>query len=495
MRLATLSVVSMVLLVSACGGSDESGNPATGGAAPGGAAATGGKGSSGSMGGGSVVGGSTSIPGTSTAAGTTSMAGNSGTAGSTNAGGSMPLGGSSASGGLNGGAGSSALGGASAGASSTGGTSGVVTSGTGGVGGVTSQGGSTATGGTSTIASGGTAGGSSDTGGALTGGTSQGPDGTSTGGSSTATSGGVGGIGTVAGGTSGGNAGSGGTTSTTCASGITDSEGRCWTCDPKYFNAGDAQCDCGCGATDSDCSDKSNYSCTTDLLPGSCVPLTTGFPYSAINPGDNALCVQAPVDWTCPYSSYGEGNAFNCDCGCGVVDLDCASADATECQLVPFGSCAQNDDSSFILSTDNSKCDFGNPQPPSGWTCSIAAFNDGTCDWGCGAPDSSADCATSMPIRCGTLGACSYYPSMDEPDCTQLIDPNDTSKCQAGLWTCNPDARGDGFCDCGCGIPDTVSDCFGLSDLAGCTTCRSSGSCAASCQDIDPANLGVCNTI
>jgi hypothetical protein len=56
-------------------------------------------------------------------------------------------------------------------------------------------------------------------------------------------------------------------------------------------------------------------------------------------------------------------------------------------------------------------------------------------------------------------------------------------------WTCDPSLFGDGYCDCGCGIPDP--DCANAT-VAACDFCNDPKSCATSCADINPTNNAVC---
>ena len=58
-----------------------------------------------------------------------------------------------------------------------------------------------------------------------------------------------------------------------------------------------------------------------------------------INGNNNAVCGEP--GWTCKASSYGNGGA--CDCGCGVVDPDCADQSSSWCvTCVQPGSCAKS---------------------------------------------------------------------------------------------------------------------------------------------------------
>ena len=63
---------------------------------------------------------------------------------------------------------------------------------------------------------------------------------------------------------------------------------------------------------------------------------------------------EAPKDWTCPASFYGQFDG--CDCGCGAFDPDCMNPTADACEHCDGpGSCAT--DCSQINANDNSTCD------------------------------------------------------------------------------------------------------------------------------------------
>lgn len=67
------------------------------------------------------------------------------------------------------------------------------------------------------------------------------------------------------------------------------------------------------------------------------------------NPGRGKACMPPPEDFTCRGELYGDEA---CDCGCGVIDIDCPNA------LV--GSCAENGnqcpDGQNPDPVDNSQC-------------------------------------------------------------------------------------------------------------------------------------------
>jgi hypothetical protein len=187
-----------------------------------------------------------------------------------------------------------------------------------------------------------------------------------------------------------------------------------------------------------------------------------------VNADENDVCdhPDAPAGWTCPPSAYADG--LECDCGCGVPDLDCRDDSAASCVrcLVcgGHGSCEVSVDAG-----DTTKC----APPPSGWLCSAEAWRDGICDCGCGIPDKQCQdielfyvCA-NYPIEGCTAGNRAH------------LDPNHNAVCLVNVpsdWTCDRSFYYDGFCDCGCGVADL--DCP-TSDRADCEACDGMGSCSS----------------
>jgi hypothetical protein len=114
-----------------------------------------------------------------------------------------------------------------------------------------------------------------------------------------------------------------------------------WTCDLALYDAGDGQCDCGCGLVDPDCNSNTLASaCDTCFEPGSCIDPGATSCIGAINGANNATCTPVP-GWTCDPTYYGAQDG--CDCGCGVKDPDCSGGDASACEFCnEAGSCAQD---------------------------------------------------------------------------------------------------------------------------------------------------------
>ena len=77
--------------------------------------------------------------------------------------------------------------------------------------------------------------------------------------------------------------------------------------------------------------------------------------------GGECLTITQPIQmdgagWTCDPSYYDDG--FYCDCGCGVVDPDCADASIASCDFCDEGcdSVVCDDPSSIINPTNNAVC-------------------------------------------------------------------------------------------------------------------------------------------
>lgn len=233
-----------------------------------------------------------------------------------------------------------------------------------------------------------------------------------------------------------------------------------WNCADRFYNDG-SLCHCGCGAIDPDCDPAEAASCDGCNAEGSCS--ASACP-GTINPDDIRYCIQPdpPPEWTCEGFYYADGGS--CDCGCGVVDLDCRGATAAFCEgCWACGDCARVDPA------DISSC----LPPPDGWTCADDRYGDQLfCDCGCGVSD--PDCGGLELYWCSEcpVGSCS------RSDCRDLA-PEDNTVCEGGPpqgWSCPADYYGDTACDCGCGGQD--EDCASLSRTE-CDFCDSPGSCSA----------------
>jgi hypothetical protein len=285
---------------------------------------------------------------------------------------------------------------------------------------------------------------------------------------------GNGGTRTAAAGSSGGGTGGGaGAASGTGSSSGAPAAG--WTCAATRYHDGES-CDCGCGVVDPDCQDETAASCDNCRQLGSCA---AGSCPSSVMPDDNSRC-GTPEGWLCGSLYYGDGF---CDCGCGVLDIDCESQQGDACLSCPLLGCARNL-CATIDPDDNTLC----TAPPLTWKCNERFYRDGVrCDCGCGFPD--PDCTSNELSACDACngeGSCSGQP------CPGLIDPEAIHACvqpyPPSEWRCGPDQYGSGqSCDCGCGAPDP--DCRS-SDAGSCDSCAcNSNRCP---ESVDPNDTTQC---
>ncbi|HEY2775375.1 MAG TPA: hypothetical protein VGK20_15135 [Candidatus Binatia bacterium] len=101
---------------------------------------------------------------------------------------------------------------------------------------------------------------------------------------------------------------------------------------------------------DPDCADATVANCAYCNDVGSCASIACP---ANIDPADNSKCA-VPGAWTCDPGFYADGF---CDCGCGIVDPDCADATVASCQYCDdAGSCGTGVCPANIDSADNSKC-------------------------------------------------------------------------------------------------------------------------------------------
>jgi hypothetical protein len=246
-----------------------------------------------------------------------------------------------------------------------------------------------------------------------------------------------------------------------------------WTCTPSLYGDG-ASCDCGCGIEDADCRDTSAASCDNCAAEGSCA---RGPCPSAVAADDNTRC-EIPARWTCDASTYGDGV---CNCGCGVVDVDCPDATAASCEVCDQSSCWPLH-CNEVEPDDNAHC----ASPPPSWNCSARLYHDGTrCDCGCGAIDPDCESAgVEACEKCDAPGACSAQA------CPSIIDAKNNGVCDpppppAG-WTCPPNAYADGLeCDCGCGVPDLDCRNGDFDTCVRCIVCGGHGVCEGTIEPTD----------
>jgi hypothetical protein len=192
-----------------------------------------------------------------------------------------------------------------------------------------------------------------------------------------------------------------------------------------------------------------------------------------------------PVGWTCLPEFYGNAE---CDCGCGVPDLDCADDTLASCDYCGFpGSCSPL--SPFVWDCP------GNIDPAQNWLClggtAVCGNDVAEAPEVCDGTDLQGVTCADFGLTGGTL-ACNATCNNWE----------DITGCTGGPpvpegWTCVPQYYGaaDG-CDCGCGVrdPDCADD-----TLASCDYCGVEGSCSPlspfvwNCPgDIDPAQNWLC---
>lgn len=194
--------------------------------------------------------------------------------------------------------------------------------------------------------------------------------------------------------------------------------------------------------------------------------------------GGSAGSGAAPAGWACIYFSYGDGK---CDCGCGVPDKDCSSAELSRCEVCNnSGSCSPGACPGRIDAADVTRC----IAVPDSWTCDAASFGDATCDCGCGAKD--VDCADGTAAsceNCADAGSCANGP------CPASIAQDDNTRCELPeKWWCDPATYGDGTCNCGCGALDV--DCSDATAEA-CELCDKTSCSPFSCL-VEPEDNSRC---
>ena len=183
-----------------------------------------------------------------------------------------------------------------------------------------------------------------------------------------------------------------------------------------------------------------------------------------------ALAQEVPSEWTCEEDYYGDG--MYCDCGCGVLDTDCADANASSCDDVfcDPGQIPVADNNALCAaaicgdgSTDGIEtCDDGNAQAGDGChsNCQIEA------DFIC---DTSASPTTCVAAVCGDNAVNGDVNENLTGGREECDDGNTTAGdgCDANCrkevpaaWRyagCSAAWYGDDDCDCGCGILSITS--------------------------------------
>lgn len=253
-----------------------------------------------------------------------------------------------------------------------------------------------------------------------------------------------------------------------------------WTCDPSEMN--DASCDCGCGIPDPTCHDEG---CTTPGCRTSACDVRHGCG-PGVTSAEDTCAGSLPAKWKCPWAKYGSGDG--CDCGCGLIDPDCAaSAGCTDALCFDAACNSCNDKFGRPYSCDALEAGW-NSGAGDGEYCSGVHFDSGDgCDCGCGGVDpdcGNAGCTAAgcdpddSCVRCTTsaTGKPTGCVPFDDP-AAQLAWPAPGSAEVMNACTSDNYGTGDG-CDCGCGSPDP--DCKGggsidASFTADCDVCHGSG--------------------
>ncbi len=189
-----------------------------------------------------------------------------------------------------------------------------------------------------------------------------------------------------------------------------------WTCNPDYY--GDEDCDCGCGILDEDCADNSYASC--EYATG-CT--ATGY----VNPEDSTQCVKVSgVGESCTpgentASCNGEGIAINC----AQVDIT-ATGDAVYAVVA-----SQPCDSAAPCETNGNKSAAA--CTPEGWSENCVGFwGDGYCDCGCGIVD--VDCADDSYASCEYSGCTEgHVVAADPTTCAKVATEGDA--CDSSEYT------------------------------------------------------------
>ena len=209
--------------------------------------------------------------------------------------------------------------------------------------------------------------------------------------------------------------------------------------------------------------------------------------------GDGFGCAalsEVPDEWTCNPFYYGSGDG--CDCGCGIVDPDCADDTSASCQWCNnTGSCDQSgQDCPGEIHPDNNAVCIDIPD---------SCDNTGNCS-------DCIDCAENTICQaetnaCLNSDECVNYYSCIEPcdplddDCfnaCQVAHPDGYTLywlyaycvlCEACYYDCDGAARG---CPPPAGSCDNTGDCESCADCARDTVCASEyNACANSNQCVD----------
>lgn len=271
------------------------------------------------------------------------------------------------------------------------------------------------------------------------GGRSSGAGGNGSGGRSGGASG-VGGGGGLGGGSDSG--GTGGVVATVCGDGRIEGIEECdgpnlggVTCESLGFASGTVECfECalltggclpasGCGSNAIDGVEECDGA---DLGGATCASLGlgTGSLYCAGDctfDGSSCTELDIPATWTCDSSYFGDGP---CDCGCGALDYDCATANVESCDYC--GSCGGASCVESVDPTSNYEC-LGD-STGDGWTCPPAWFEDTFCDCGCGELD--PDCEDATLASCDVCATDANGGCASSSVCAESnVDPTNNAAC------------------------------------------------------------------
>jgi len=260
-------------------------------------------------------------------------------------------------------------------------------------------------------------------------------------------------------------------------------------------------------------------------------------------------CQLSPDTWTCPAAYYDSGFPADCDCGCGIVDPDCANATVAACNYCADGCSTVGCDMGPPLNpTNNAVCivpSCGNNvregteecdgtdvlagrtclanctvNVPATWTCDRSFFFDNDCDCGCGVLDPTCANATLTACTFCNLGcstqACAGNTQINPTNNAVCISPTCGNNVAEGqeecdgtdvapgytcspactivvpaTWSCPEAYFLDTTCDCGCGVRDPACADGTLLSCTSCVDGCSTQACAGN-TEIDPANNAVC---
>jgi hypothetical protein len=174
-----------------------------------------------------------------------------------------------------------------------------------------------------------------------------------------------------------------------------------WVCNPNYY--GDTTCDCGCGAIDKDCASVGSDGCAEE----GCYVDGCQYCYDA-STGDSMNCEVG--GWTCVAGYYGDGS---CDCGCGILDTDCgpdtgcteAGCNANGCEYCYDGSTTDvcGSDTEVPAEWTCSPSYYGGND---GCDCGCGVVDADCATGGCGAPSCRDPECNYCSDGSGSVGIC-----------------------------------------------------------------------------------------